>query len=149
MTRVALLDVNVLVALFDPEHIHHEVAHDWFTDESRFGFATCPVTENGFVRVLANPARGESTVRAADLIDRLRTFCASSAHVFWPDSVSLSDTTLFNPALVRGHRQVTDIYLLGLACKMGGRLVTFDQSIPLAAVVGATGDALAVVTLSS
>ena len=68
MSRVALLDVNVLVALFEPEHIHHETAHDWFADESSHGWATCPVTENGFVRVLANPARGASTVRAAELI---------------------------------------------------------------------------------
>ena len=58
MSQVALLDVNLLVALFDPDHIHHDLAHDWFEDHHRSGWATCPVTENGFVRVLANPAYG-------------------------------------------------------------------------------------------
>ena len=64
MSRVALLDVNVLVALFDSSHVHHEVAHDWFADHRAQGWATCPHTENGFVRVLANPAYGLERLRA-------------------------------------------------------------------------------------
>jgi len=138
MSRVALLDVNTLVALFDPEHVHHELAHDWFEDHRTSGWATCPVTENGLVRVLTNAAYSGSSFRPADILDRLGTFRASGDHRFWPDAVSLCDDRLFNTALIRGHRQVTDIYLLGLARYSGGVLATFDKSIPLAAVRGAT-----------
>jgi uncharacterized protein len=141
----ALLDVNVLVALFDPDHVHHETAHDWFADEHTSGWATCPVTENGFVRVVVNPNYG-LTMRPDEAVTRLRTFCGSKHHVFWPDAVSLKDKRLFNLAIARGHRQVTDVYLLGLAKQMGGRLATLDSTIPLGAVVGATRDALAVIT---
>jgi toxin-antitoxin system PIN domain toxin len=146
MSRTALLDVNVLVALFDPDHVHHELAHDWFAENRSHGWATCPVTENGFVRVLANPAYGGTVTRATALVARLRTFCASGRHEFWPDQVSLRDETLFDTAFLSGHRQLTDIYLLGLAKKKGGRLVTFDRTIPLKAVVGARRDLLAVVS---
>lgn len=133
--RVALLDVNVLVALFDPDHVHHDVAHDWFADHESAGWATCPITENGFVRVVSNPAYG-SGVRSALLIESLRRLCAMPSHVFWSDAVSVTDASVFNAALAPGHRLQTDVYLLGLAHKMGGCLVTFDKSIPLKAVVG-------------
>ena len=129
-----LLDVNVLVSLFDADHIHHDIAHDWFADHRLRGWATCPITENGLIRVLANPQYGSPVVGAPAIIERLRTFCASGHHEFWADEVSLADAALFNPAFVRGHRQLTDVYLLGLAAKKGGRLATFDRSIPLAAV---------------
>ncbi len=136
MSGVALLDVNVLVALFNPDHVHHEVAHDWFADNRGDGWATCPVTENGFVRVVANPAYGGVLHSPSALVGRLRTFCADRHHLFWPDSVSLHDDTLFNPAMMTSHRALTDIYLLGLAVKHRGRLVTFDRTIPLKAVKG-------------
>jgi toxin-antitoxin system PIN domain toxin len=145
VNRVALLDVNVLVALFDPDHIHHDLAHDWFADHRAQGWATCPVTENGFVRVLANPGYGGAVVRPADLIERLRRFCASGHHHFWADGVSLTDETLFAPAFAGGHRQITDIYLLGLAMARGGCLATFDRTIPLKAVRGSGPDLLAVI----
>jgi hypothetical protein len=146
MTRTALLDVNVLVALFDPDHIHHELAHDWFADNRPGGWATCPVTENGFLRVLSNPAYGGAITREPDLVARLRKFCDSGHHQFWPDAVSLRDTALFDAAFITGHRQLTDVYLLGLATKKGGCLVTFDRAIPLKAVRGAGRVALAVIT---
>lgn len=145
-SRVALLDVNLLVALFDPDHIHHDLAHDWFEDHRRHGWATCPVTESGFVRVLANPAYGATVTRPVDLVGRLRQFCASRHHVFWPNAVSLTDEKIFNPAMIRGHRQLTDVYLLGLATKMSGCLATFDRTIPLAAVAGATRSTIAIVS---
>lgn len=145
MSRVALLDVNVLVALFDSGHVHHEAAHDWFADHRAHGWATCPVSENGFVRVLANPASGLERLRVQALADRLRKFRASGHHAFWPDAVSLVDEKLFNLGMASGHRQVTDIHLLGLAVKMKGCLATFDRSIPLKAVVGATPAALRVI----
>ena len=138
MTRAGLLDVNVLVALFDPDHIHHDVAHDWFADCGRSGWATCPFTEAGFVRVLSNPGYGGAVTRAMDLAGRLRRFCRSGGHVFWPDSVSLLDESVFDVSHVAGHRQLTDIYLLGLAHSHGGYLATFDRGIPFRAVKGAT-----------
>ena len=149
MRRAALLDVNLLVALFDPDHVHHELAHDWFADNHASGWATCAVTENGFVRVLANPGYGAGISRPAELVHRLHLFCASGHHVFWADSISLQDKKIFNPAFIRGHRQVSDVYLLGLAKKMGGCLATFDRSIPLGAVIGATRDTLAIVSGAS
>jgi uncharacterized protein len=145
VTRPALLDVNFLVALFDPDHVHHDPAHDWFVSARGSGWATCPVTENGLVRVLTNAGYGAVTLRPGEVLDRLRSFCGSGDHVFWQDEVSLRDRRLFNPSVIRGHRQVTDVYLLGLAKHMGGRLATFDRSIPLSAVVGATRQTIAVV----
>ena len=146
MSLVTLLDVNLLVALFDPDHIHHDLAHDWFEDHHRDGWATCAVTENGFVRILANPLYGATTTRPHELVGRLAQFCSTKHHVFWPDAVSLSDKRIFNSSMIRGHRQVTDVYLLGLARKMGGSLATFDRTIPLGAVIGATRSTLAVVS---
>ena len=146
MSRVALLDVNVLVALFNPQHTHHEMAHDWFADHQANGWATSAITQNGFVRVLTSPASDVGVIRAAELVDRLRQFCSNKHHVFWAESVSLTDAKIFNPALIRGHRQVSDIYLLGLAKKMGGYLATLDSGIPLGAVVGATRDTIAVIS---
>jgi toxin-antitoxin system PIN domain toxin len=142
---VALLDVNVLVALFHPDHIHHEAAHDWFADERRHGWATCPITESGFLRIVLQLAAGDARVRAEQVAKDLRAFRRSGKHVFWPDSVSLEDATLFNAAHIGGHRQVTDVYLLGLATRMAGRLATFDRTIPLKAVAGATAASLAVI----
>lgn len=144
MTRAALLDVNVLIALFDATHIHHEAAHDWFADHRAHGWATCAMTENGFVRVLANPQAAVDSGRIPAIVERLKTFCGSGHHAFWPDDLSLRDA-LFDLSYARGHRQLTDVYLLGLAVKHRGRLATFDRSIPVKAVVGATADTLAVI----
>jgi hypothetical protein len=146
VSRIALLDVNLLVALFDPGHIHHEMAHDWFSDHRTHGWATCPVTENGFVRVLSAPRQDTAPTRAVELVERLRQFCSSPQHTFWPASLSLTDEKIFRPGLMRGHRQVTDVYLLGLAVSMGGCLATLDRAIPVTAVVGATRDNLQVIS---
>jgi toxin-antitoxin system PIN domain toxin len=132
MSRAALLDVNVPVALFDPDHAHHETAHDWFEDHRANGWSTCPFTENGVVRVLANPSYGAAVSRPAELVQRLQLFCASGHHVFWTHAVSLRDKQIFNPAFIAGHRHIGDVYLLGLAKKMGGRLAAFDRTIPSA-----------------
>jgi toxin-antitoxin system PIN domain toxin len=146
VSRAALLDVNVLVALFDPEHVHHETAHDWFSDYQTHGWATCPVTEAGFLRILANPRYGGVPVRAADLLGHLKKFRASGHHEFWTESLSLCDEKLFDLRFAAGHRQITDIYLLGLARSRGASLVTFDQTIPLKAVVGAKPQNLSVLS---
>ncbi len=137
MTRVALLDVNVLVALFDPDHVQHEPAHEWFAANRRGGWATCPLTENGLVRILSNLAYTGLHETPAAIVRRLSAFCASGQHVFWTDEISLRDRRLFKWTPPATHQQVTDIYLLGLARHKGGRLATFDRSIPVAPVVGA------------
>lgn len=149
MAAVALLDVNVLVALFDPDHVHHEVAHDWFTDHRRHGWATCAVTETGLLRVVSRPGYGNDVHRPADLVPLLRKFCGSTGHHFWEESVSLRDEALFDPALIRGHAQLTDIYLLGMAKRHKGRLATFDRTIPYAAVKGAKRDLLQIIAPES
>jgi uncharacterized protein len=144
VSRVALLDVNVLLALFDPEHVHHAIAHDYFEEQRDAGWATCPVTENGFIRVVTNPATGFVGERTDAIVERLLKVRQSGRYRFWSDDISLCDTRLFNAGAIRGHRQLTDIFLLGLAARNEGALATFDRSIPLAAVVGATADNLQV-----
>ncbi|MBI5480024.1 MAG: PIN domain-containing protein [Deltaproteobacteria bacterium] len=134
---VSLLDVNVLVALFDPDHIHHEAAHAWFAVNRPSGWATCPLTENGLVRILSNPAYTGVHEPPAAITRRLEQFCQSGHHSFWPDEISLRDRRLFRAGAPLTHRQVTDVYLLGLARHNGGRLATFDRKIPVGAVTGA------------
>ena len=95
-----LLDVNVLVALFDPAHLHHDAAHCWFEAEGRSGWATCPITENGFVRVLTNPAYPGRKTTVADAADRLRRFTGSGGHAFWADDVSLLDESVISTGLL-------------------------------------------------
>jgi toxin-antitoxin system PIN domain toxin len=140
----ALLDVNVWIALLDDAHQFSEPANA-FIDDPSTRVATCPLVENGVIRVLSMPSysRGGgvpmSTVRA-----RLQLACRSLDHAFWPDDVSLRDDTLVDFSRVQGHQQVTDLYLLALAVRHGGRLVTFDRSVALASVRGATAQHLLV-----
>ena len=146
MARIALLDVNVLVALFDPDHVHHDLAHDWFADHRKEGWATCPMTESGFIRVVSNPSYQPDAPRPAVAAVQLRRFCASGHHRFWPDALSPLNEKTFAFASVRGYRQITDVYLLGLAKQMNGALATFDRSIPLSSVPGATSRHLTVIS---
>lgn len=134
---VSLLDVNVLVSLFDPAHPNHEDAHRWFGARRKRGWATCPLTMNGCVRVLTNPTYPTVSATPAEVISRLRVLCSARGHVFWKDEVSLLDETLFRPRVIAGHQKITDVYLLALAFRNKGRLATFDRSIPWKAVIGA------------
>jgi toxin-antitoxin system PIN domain toxin len=132
----ALLDVNVLVALMDNDHIHHQPALAWWRSERDNGWASCPLTQNGFVRIMCQrdyPVRPT----AAQAIEQLRLQLGEPGHEFWPDDVSIAEGRLFDRSHILGPRQITDVYLLALAVKNGGRLVTFDRSVPLAAVRGA------------
>src|SRR6266536_489096 len=97
--KAALLDVNVLIALFDPAHPNHDEAHDWFARNERRGWATCSATINGCVRVLSNPAYPTVRARPDIVIDRLRQICRGPRHVFWSDSISLIDAGTFRPEL--------------------------------------------------
>ena len=105
----ALLDVNVLIALFHPEHVHHQIAHDWFADQEPQGWATCPLTENGFLRILTNP-RGPVQDRRAIVFASLNSLCASEHHEFWPDSVSLRDDSLLDSDVHVSYLQLIDLY---------------------------------------
>jgi toxin-antitoxin system PIN domain toxin len=144
VSSIALLDVNVLVALFHPDHIYHDAAHEWFGANRIRGWATCPLTENGLLRILANSATSGDHHSPESLRGRLDTLCSSEDHVFWSDNVSLRDDQLFSLSAV-SHRQISDIYLLGLAVANGGRLATFDRRIPLEAVINARRDSLEVI----
>jgi toxin-antitoxin system PIN domain toxin len=134
MSRVALLDVNVLVALFDPAHVHHDAAHDWFGEQRPRGWATCPITENGLIRILSNTSYSDPPEAPLDVVARLQQFCESGDHHFWSDDISLRD---LRPQSL-SHKQITDVYLLALAHHRNARLATFDRSIPLASVAAAT-----------
>lgn len=136
-----LLDVNALIALIDSDHVHHEVMHRWFARHVRQKWATTPITENGVVRVLSQPAYPSGQRAPAEVIRILRRLKTAhrKTHEFWPDEVSLTNTFLFDEDCVVGHRQVTDAYLLGLAKQRGGKVVTFDRGMPWQAIRG--GDA--------
>ena len=142
---IHLLDVNVLVALFDPAHIHHEAAHDWFGTSGAAGWATCPLTENGLLRVLSNPAYPGRRTTVADAVDRLRRFTESEAHVFWADDISLLETHWIDASHLSGHREITDSYLLALAAHRSGTLATFDRNVRIEAVPGAGEQHLSVI----
>jgi toxin-antitoxin system PIN domain toxin len=148
VSETALLDVNVLIALFNEHHIHHEAAHDWFADHGDQQWATCPLTENAFLRILSDPSQRSIRLPLSTLADHLGRFCRDERHEFWPDALSMYDDSLFDVSLLHGHRQLTDVYLLGLVVKRGGRLVTFDQSIPISVVRGATRSSVEVIALA-
>ena len=132
----ALLDVNVLIALLDADHLHHETARHWLRDNVRHGWATCPITQNGCLRVMAQPAYPNS-LPAALVAQRLREATATDHHRFWPDDVSLLSPAVADWHQVIGPKQITDVYLLALAVERQGRFVTFDARIAPTAVTGA------------
>ncbi|MGH8674269.1 MAG: TA system VapC family ribonuclease toxin [Burkholderiales bacterium] len=132
----ALLDVNVLIALLDADHSLHAPATRWFAAHAGDSWASCPITQNGCVRVMAHPGYPNPLpVRA--VVERLAEATANALHAFWPDDISLLDSGAIDPARVHGPRQLSDVYLLALAVVHRGRFVTFDRSIPLDAVPGA------------
>jgi uncharacterized protein len=134
---VNLLDVNVWIALFDDAHQFSAEANR-FIDQPDTLIATCPLVENGVIRVMSLPAYGRSGgVPLARVRERLRDACAALDHRFWPDDLSLRDDAVADFGRVSGHNQLTDLYLLALAVKHDGRLVSFDQRIALSAVRGA------------
>ena len=127
--------MNVLAALAWPNHVHHGLAHRWFRTHRRDGWATCPLTESGFVRVSSNRRAIPGAVTPADAIALLRRMRRVAGHVFWADDVSPAESDVTPFERVAGYRQVTDAHLLALALRRGGALVTLDQG--LAELVGA------------
>jgi hypothetical protein len=132
----ALLDINVLIALLDQDHSMHQQASRWFGAKAGSGWASCPITQNGCVRVMSHPSYPNPLpVRA--IMDRLGDAIATAQHQFWADDVSLLDPRLADRTRIHGPRQVTDLYLLALAVRQGGCFVSFDASIPRTAIKGA------------
>lgn len=140
----ALLDVNVLIALLDSDHLHHVRALDWLKANIDSGWASCPLTQNGCVRIMSQPGYPNALPPAA-VAARLAEATATPHHVFWPDAVSLLDAGRIAWNAVLGSRQVTDVYLLALAVQQDGKLVTLDRVVPLKAVPGAKARHLAVI----
>ena len=129
----ALLDVNVLIALLDADHTLHRRASDWFAEHAPSGWASCPITQNGCIRIMSHPGY-PNPVPVAAVAERLREAGANPLHEFWPDDASLLDHGTIEPSRIHGPRQVTDVYLLALAVGHGGRFVTFDKALSRGAV---------------
>lgn len=139
----ALLDVNVLIALLDSDHTSHGVAMSWFAQNAREGWASCPITQNGCIRIMSNPSYPNALPVQA-VIQRLADACKEEVHEFWSDELSLLNPDVADRTRIHSPRQLTDIYLLALAVENKGRFVTFDTGIPLAAVRKATAKNLTV-----
>ena len=129
----ALLDVNVLIALHDSDHVHHHPASAWLRTHIAHGWASCPLTQNGCLRIMSQPGYAKPQPLAS-LVSMLARSTSTRFHAFWPDAISVLDRTHFHHGYIHSPRQLTGLYLLALAVHHGGRLVTFDQRIPLSAV---------------
>lgn len=134
-----LLDVNVLIALIDPGHVQHDIAHDWFARDGLRAWATCPITENGALRIVGHASYPNSPGTPAAVAPLLRTMRALDGHVFWSDDISLLDEGRVDAARLLNSAQTTDSYLLALAQAHGGQLATFDRRLVVTAVHGGAG----------
>jgi toxin-antitoxin system PIN domain toxin len=131
-----LLDVNVLIALLDAAHIQHEPAHHWFAQHGSNAWATCPLTENGVLRIVGHPRYPNGPGTPSAVAPLMSELCRLPGHTFWPDDVSLLDDETFDLSRLLSFSQVTDSYLLALAHNRGGRLATFDRRLVTSAVRG-------------
>ena len=140
----ALLDVNVLIAMLDANHAHHVTVSEWFAAHVEEGWASCPLTQNGCVRIVSQP-RYPNALGVAEAVARLQAAVSTPWHEFFADDVSLLDDAVVNRRQLLSPRQLTDVYLLALAAAHGARLVTLDKSVSLAAVRSARAAHLAVI----
>lgn len=131
---IVLLDVNVLIALVDTTHLHHAAAKRFFLPLQSHGWATCPIIENGFLRILGRPNASHGPNSPTDARILFQGLLASPGHQFWPDELSLSDSRFF--PVLPASKHLTDIYLLALAVKHGGLFATFDTGIDPSLVPG-------------
>jgi toxin-antitoxin system PIN domain toxin len=130
-----LLDINVLIALIDPAHVQHENAHAWFAAKGQKAWATCPITENGVLRILGHPRYPNSPGTPAAVAELLAGFVALYGHEFWSDGVSLLNQKIVNQSHLLNSADVTDSYLLLLARTHNGQLATFDRRLVTDAVI--------------
>ena len=129
MPARCLLDVNVLIALVDPAHIQHDAVHRWFGRVGSQAFATCPITENGLLRIVGHPKYPNSPGPPSTVNSALSAIRALAGHMFWPDSISLVDSRFADASLLSSHARVTDSYLLALARANKGQLATLDHKL--------------------
>ena len=122
-----LLDLNLLLALAWPSHIHHHLVHEWFEGEGSPRWATCPLTQLGFIRLSSNPAFTNDAVTPDAALTLLRAMTAVDGHEFWPDEIDCVAVGFSSNLRVTGHRQVTDAYLFSLARMRSGCLATLDR----------------------
>jgi toxin-antitoxin system PIN domain toxin len=127
--KTALLDLNVLTALLWPSHEHHDVAHRWFADGVDASWATCSLTQIGFVRILSNPAFSRDALSPMEATALLASNLRHRGHQYWSDSLQLPAALRGVEAKLQGHRQVNDAYLLALAHRNKGVLATFDRGL--------------------
>lgn len=126
---IFLLDVNVLIALAWPEHSAHALVQRWFARVGSRGWATCPFTEAGFVRILSNPAFSGHALAPVEAVEALRVSARHANYHFWSDDIGFEQATQAFKERITGHQQVTDAYLLGLAMHKRGKLATLDGAI--------------------
>ena len=138
----ALLDINVLLALLDQDHTEHLRARAWMSREIAGGWASCAITQNGFVRIVSQ-AGYPNSVSPRVAMDVLEVATSTEHHEFWDCSLSILGSAV-DRSMIHGPRQVTDVYLLALAAEREGRFVTFDRAIPLSSVTSATAQNLTV-----
>ena len=131
-----LLDANVLIALIDPSHTQHETAHEWFALQGHAAWATCPLTENAVLRILGQARYPNTPGSPGAVLPLLTALCKLPGHVFWPDDISLQETERIDATRLLGSAQVTDTYLLALACAHGGQLASLDRRLVVGAVRG-------------
>ena len=136
----ALLDVNVLLALLDADHVDHRAARAWLERDIEHGWASCAITQNGFLRVVTQKSY-PSPVSPVEATRRLRSATDTAHHQFLPCDLSVLDQVIHTER-IHGSKQVTDVYLLALALAHACRFVTFDRAIPLSAVAGASTEHL-------
>lgn len=144
----SLLDVSVLIAMFDADHVFHDAAMDWWAKNAHDGWASCPLTENGVVRIMSNRQyRKDVRYSTTEIIESLVEFSSMNDHEFWPDSLSICDGSIFANTMLTS-RNLTDIYLIGLAVEHGGKMASFDRNINLFAVPAASPHNLEVIYTS-
>ena len=124
-----LLDVNVLIALLWPPHEAHARAQRWFAQNARHGWATCAMTQAGFVRIVSNPIFSRRAVSPRDALEVLSGSLQHPAHHFWTEDIGVTEALAHFGRRLLGHQQITDAYLLGLAIQKKGRLATLDTSL--------------------
>lgn len=129
MNSTFLLDVNVLIAMSWPVHVAHEKVQHWFVKHARSAWATCPLTQAAFVRIVSNPAFSPNALTTADAFQLLGSNLKHPGHKFWPDNLGVLEATRSFQAQIAGHQQVADAYLLGLTLDRKGRLATLDNGM--------------------
>lgn len=127
--KPALLDINILTALLWPTHEHHDAAHRWFGDRADASWATCSLTQLGFVRIVSNPIFSRDALSPSEALALLGENLAHPAHVFWTDTLQLPAAVKGLDATLQGYKQLTDAYLLALAQRQKGVLATFDRGL--------------------